>query len=316
MQRSKTQAEYVRRIRKALEFIERHLDGTIRLEDVAEASHFSPYHFHRIFHALVGETVNDYVHRKRMERAARRLVYKQALPVTEVAMAGGFSSAANFARAVRSYFGVSPTGLRSPLDTENSKIGKLYRKYGKVFNPKDLYSQLVTQSGIFDPDKLEELLMKVKVEDLQEKRIAYLTAPKGYELDSIYATWDRMAQWAGARGIGHGREVRFAVCHDNPLITPEDRCRYDAAIVVGPQVPVASPCQEGAIPAGKYLIAYYKDVAEKISHFMTELCSHWFPSSGYEPDDFPPVFNYLNDARRDGFVEMNVYIKLKALGTS
>lgn len=316
MGKTATQIEYARRIGKALEFIHQHLDQVIRLEDVAAASCFSPYHFHRIFHAVVGETVNDYVHRKRMERAARRLVYKPALPVTEVAAAGGFSSGANFARAFRSYFGLSPTQVRKPLHSENSKIGKLYRKYGKAFSPRELYSQFVTESGTFDPDKLEELLMKVEVRDLQEKRVAYLTAPKGYELDSIYATWDKIVRWAGARGIDTGRQARFAICHDNPLITPEARCRYDAAIVIGPQEDVPSPYRQGVIPGGKYLVAYYKGVAEKISHFMTELCSHWFPSSGFEPDDFPAVFNYRNDTQRDAFVEMDVYIKLKALGAT
>lgn len=179
---NKTQAEYIRRINKALEFIEQHLDQTIRLDDVASASYFSSYHFHRIFHALVGETVNDYVSRKRMEKAAGRLVYKPELTVTDVAEAGGFSSSANFSKAFKLYFGVSPTELRNSQlqnsdKNKDSKIGKLYSKYGKAFNPQDLYSQFETQSGVFDPIKLEEMLMKVKVEEHQEKQIAFLTAP-------------------------------------------------------------------------------------------------------------------------------------------
>ena len=317
---SRTQAEYLRRINKALEFIGQHLDQTIRLDDVASASHFSPYHFHRLFHALVGETVNDYVTRKRMERAASRLVYKPTLSVTEVAEMGGFSSGANFAKAFKLYFGISPTELRNGqkqnLDTNNSKLGKLYRKYGKAFNPQQLYSQFVTQDFVFDPDKLEELLMKVKVEDKPEKPIAYLTSPRGYELDSIYATWDKVIHWASTKGIEDSVQTKFAICHDNPVVTPEDKCRYDAAIVINPEVEVAPPFARSVIPGGKYAIAYYKDDADKISNFMTELCSQWFPNSGYEPDDFPPIFNYLNDSRKDDYVEMNVYIKLKALEVS
>ena len=89
----KTTTEYHRRIHLALAFIERHLDENIRLDDIARASHFSPYHFHRLFHALVGETVNDYVSRKRMEKAAYRLMAKPELSISEVAEIGGFSSA-------------------------------------------------------------------------------------------------------------------------------------------------------------------------------------------------------------------------------
>ena len=101
--KANTSTEYIRRINKAFEFIHQNLDQTIRLDDVASASCFSSYHFHRIFHALVGETVNDYVSRKRMERAASRLVHKPELSVTDVAEAGGFSSSANFSKAFKLY---------------------------------------------------------------------------------------------------------------------------------------------------------------------------------------------------------------------
>ncbi len=310
-----TSAEYIRRINKAFVFIHQNLDKTIRLDNVAGASCFSPYHFHRIFHALVGETVNDYVSRKRMEKAASRLVYKPEMSVTDVAEVGGFSSSANFSKAFKLYFGISPTDLRNGhADTKNySKIGKLFSKYGKAFNPQDLYSQFVTQEFVFDPDKLEEMLMKVKIEDQPEKIVVYLTTPNGYEMDSIFATWDKIIHWASTQGIEENKQERFAICYDNPTMTPEAKCRYEAAVVVDPEMEVALPYSRSVIPGGKYAIAYYKDDAEKINNFVTELCSRWFPDSGYEPDDYPIRFNYLNDSRQDGYVEMDVYIKLREL---
>ena len=213
MHKSKTKAEYLRRINMAMEFIENNLEQSIQLDDVARSSHFSAYHFHRIFHALVGETVNDYISRKRMERSARMLMFRAEMNITDVAVAGGFSSGANFSKAFKLYFGVSPSDLRTykPGKDEDSKIGKLYSKYGKEFKPQDLYSQFVTQSGVFDKDKLEELLMNIKVEDIQEKIIAYLSSPKGYELDSVYETWDKVSQWAEANGVENSIKNKFAI---------------------------------------------------------------------------------------------------------
>lgn len=314
----KSHAEYIRRINKAFEFIENHIDKKIQLDDIANASHFSSYHFHRIFHALVGETVNEYVSRKRMEKALARLMSKPNRSVTDIAEIGGFSSSANFSKAFKLYFGFSPTDLRNNITNNtnisiDSKIGKLFSKYGKTFNPQNLYSQFETLSGIFEPTKLEDILMNIKVEKFQAKKIAYLTAPKGYDLDSIYATWEKIDNWAKSRGINFEVQSRFAICHDNPVVTPEDKCRYDAAIVINSSTDVNEPYQRDVIPSGSYAVAYYKDSADKISPFMTEMCSHWFPNSGYEPDDYPPLFNYLNDSRKDGYVEMNVYIKLKSL---
>ena len=314
--KSNTAAEYTRRINNAFVYIKNNLDQTIQLEDVACASHFSSFHFHRIFHALVGETVNEYVSRKRMEKAAGRLVHKPEMSVTEIAGNGGFSSSANFSKAFKIYFGLTPTELRSGKYFEDSKNGKLYRKYGKDFNSQELYSQFVTETEVFAPDKLEEMLMKVKVEDKKEKLIAYLTAPKGYELDSIFTTWDKIVNWAQLKGIECSTQTRFAICHDNPVITPEDKCRYDAAVEISNGIEVIAPYNKSIIPKGKYAIAYYKDDADKISNFLTELCSHWFPNSGFEPDDHPAIFNYLNDSRKDGYVEMDVYIKVKELSIS
>ena len=312
----KSHVEYIKRINKAFEFINNNLDQTIQLDDVAKASHFSPYHFHRIFHALVGETVNDYVSRKRMEKAVIRLAYNPHLSITEVSETGGYSSSANFSKAFKIYFGISPSELRKSAFENiknDSKLGKLYSKYGKEFNPQDLYSQFETLSGVFDPNKLEDMLMKVKVEKQAEKQIAYMTAPKGYDLDSIYNTWDKIIDWAENNEIESNIQTRFAICHDNPIITPEEKCRYDAAIEVNSSTNVTPPYVRDVIPSGKYAIAYYKDTADKINNFMIELCSQWFPNSGYEPDDYPPLFNYLNDSRKDGYVEMDVYIKLKSL---
>ena len=310
---NKTHSEYLRRIEYALEFIEQNLNQVIRLEDVARASYFSAYHFHRIFHALVGETVNDYILRKRMEKAIKLLMSRPGLSVTKVAECGGFSSSANFSKAFKLYFGVSPSAIRNPSKCNHSKTGKLYSKYGKAFSVHDLYSQFVTQTRVFDPDKLEVMLMNVRIENKEAQPIAFLSSPKGYELDSVYATWDKLVQWGESQGINANNQTMYALCYDNPTITPEDKCRYEASIVINPDITVSPPFTQSMIPAGKYAIAYYKGDADKISNFMTEVCSNWFCNSGYEPDDFPPIFNYLNNSREDGYVEMDVYFKLKEL---
>lgn len=90
-------------------------------------------------------------------------------------------------------------------------------------------------------------------------------------------------------------------------------CQYEASIVINDDINVTAPYTRSVIPAGRYAVAYYKDDAGKINQFITELCSQWFPGSGYEPDDYPLLLNYLNDSRQDGYVEMNVVIKLKEL---
>ncbi len=319
MKKRNTQAEYIRRINLSLAYIHENLNKPVNLDGIAKASHFSPYHFHRIFHGIVGETVNDYVTRKKLEMAASMLIWKPALTITSVADKCGYSSGANFSKSFKQYFGISPSQIRNPANikksTKNSKIGKIHSKYGKEFDPKKLYSQLITNVVVFKPEKLEEMLMNVKIKKMAEKNIAYLTAPKGYELDAIFKTWDKITEWGRSLGIADVEKKRFAICHDNPMITPTEQCRYDATIEIGKNhgVDISEPYQLSIIPGGKYAVAYYKGDGDKVSNFYMELYSAWLPGSGFEPDDYPPVAHYLNDSRAEGFVEMEVYIKVKEL---
>ena len=61
------------------------------------------------------------------------LIFKTELSITQVALDNGFSSSANFSKSVKLYFGFSPSEIREPEKIKDSKIGKIYSKYGKVF---------------------------------------------------------------------------------------------------------------------------------------------------------------------------------------
>lgn len=64
-------ADYVDRVNRAIDYIVGNFDRQLRLEDVAVEACFSPFHFHRVFKSLVGETLNQFVKRLRLERALR-----------------------------------------------------------------------------------------------------------------------------------------------------------------------------------------------------------------------------------------------------
>ena len=58
-------------IERVIEYIESHLDGKLDLDRVAEASHYSKYHLHRMFSDTVGMTIHDYVQRRQLTEAAK-----------------------------------------------------------------------------------------------------------------------------------------------------------------------------------------------------------------------------------------------------
>lgn len=303
---------YKARIDRVIQYIEANLANKISLSEVADVSHFSAYHFHRIFTGIVGETVNDYIVRRRLERAVNLLIFKTELSVTQVALDSGFSSAANFSKAVKLHFGFSPSEIRNPDKVKDSKIGKISSKYGKDFNPSDLYPNRITNE-VMNKTNLEDTNMNIEVRELDRQRVCTLASERGYEPDAIYQAWDKLIEWATFNGIQQDAQERFAFAYDNPTVTPVDKCRYTASVVIGEDVQVKSPFLLSEIPKGKYAVLHFKGSPEETIKAQLSIYSDWLPNSGFEPDDFPMLERYLNDARIDGYVEMEIHVKLKEL---
>ena len=118
--------DYKKRICLAMNFISQNLGRDLSLDEIAERVSFSKYHFHRIFKAVVGETVAGFTRRLRLELAANHLIAKPSDDITSVAMDCGFSSSQNFAKAFHQHFGMTPTKYRK------SKIGNMNSKNENV----------------------------------------------------------------------------------------------------------------------------------------------------------------------------------------
>ena len=86
-----TATDYQERILRALLYIQAHLDEPLELDALARAACFSPFHFHRVFRAMVGEPVHEHVRRLRLERAAVTLRQQPGRPVIEIALAAGYA---------------------------------------------------------------------------------------------------------------------------------------------------------------------------------------------------------------------------------
>ena len=106
-----TTNDYQRRINLVVEYIRMHLDEQIDLRTLAEISAFSPYHFHRIVSAMLGEPLGEFIVRTRIETAARLLRYTDT-PVSEIAYRVGYDTPSSLSKAFRRFFGISPKMYR------------------------------------------------------------------------------------------------------------------------------------------------------------------------------------------------------------
>src|SRR5437762_6290231 len=92
-----------------MDYVVTHLEEPMRLEDVSRAAMFSPFHFHRVFQALAGVTLADFVKRLRLDKALFMMSHSPKSSLTQSALACGFSSSSDFSRCFKQRFGVPPS---------------------------------------------------------------------------------------------------------------------------------------------------------------------------------------------------------------
>ena len=275
----RSEAEYQRRLHAVLEHIDRHLDQNLDLATLAAVAHFSAFHFHRLFHALTGEPIGDYIRRRRVEMAALRLRSQPDVPVLEIALAVGFGSTEAFARAFRARFACTPTSWR------NSKHDQLARKTGQAprFDaPKN--------GGQSKQETAMKASMKVRLVDREPVHVAYLryTGPAGTAIGTFWM--DTVAPWMGTNNL-YGRD-RFGLSLDDPSVTRDTLIRYDACIASPEGEVLTGTPQRKVIPGGKYAAMSFKGTSAQIGAAWDSLLRDWLPKSGMQLDSRPFFEHY------------------------
>ena len=262
--RTDTGESYQERINRVLVHIQQRLEEPLPLDELAGVAAFSPYHFHRIFRGMVGESVKEHVRRLRLERAAGRL-RDSADPITDIAFDAGYQTHESFTRAFRAMFGHAPSGFR-----ENRR-------------------EVLSQAGA-SPERREPLA--VRTERLGLTRLAFFRHVGPY--GEVGKAWQKLYSWAGRNGLlGPGAEI-LGVVHDDPDITPPERLRYDAAIVVNDRVRPTGEAGIEELPAGEYAVAVHKGPYMLLGNTYARLCGEWLPASRREASNSPAFEIYRN----------------------
>ena len=97
--------------RRIREYIDSHLDGNISLETLASTAGLSVHHFARAFRQSVGEPPHSYLLRRRIERA-QEMLKQTELPLSDIALAVGFSDHSHLARHFKRLMGITPSAAR------------------------------------------------------------------------------------------------------------------------------------------------------------------------------------------------------------
>lgn len=316
--------EYTARINRVIDHVEANLDGDLSLEVLAAVAGFSRFHFHRVFRAMLGETLNDFINRIRVEKAALQLVQNPKESITEIALACGFSGPATFARAFRLAYGQSASEWRagghrrhpaSPdLDgrdegREERKECKAPRNAGKApyvspSYPEDEARLPTTRAALRYEERRRRMSnvkpVQVKVEEVPAFEVAYVRHIGPYKGDGklFEELFGKLMRWAGPRGLLGAPDLKtLVIYHDNPEITEAEKLRISVCVSIPANTPVDGEIGKMAIPAGKYALARFELGADEYQGAWDYVFGEWLPGSGYQPDDGPCFEMYHGESK-------------------
>ncbi|MDF3834906.1 AraC family transcriptional regulator [Cupriavidus basilensis] len=257
-----TRAHYARRLEPVLLWLASHPDADPELHHLADLACLSPYHFHRVYRAMMGETVSATVQRMRMHRAAVALAAGRG-SLREVALHAGYASDAAFNRAFGAAFGISPGRYRA------------------------------ARSSPFDPQ--EPTMYPLTLEPFPGVILAALPHRGSYQ--DIGPVFDRLYMLAGSRGLVGRDASGYGVYFDDPEQVPVDALRSLAGVPVPADTPLGDSLERFEIPAGRCAVLTYTGPYNEMGKAYNWMFSEWLPASGMEPANIPMFEQYLNDPR-------------------
>lgn len=311
-------AEYTLRMNRVIDYIDRHLGEPIDLAALAEVAHFSQFHFHRLFSAWMGETLGDYLRRRRLEVGALYLMHRPRKPVLEVALDVGFGSGEAFARAFKLQFGATPSVWRKSTPQRWAADLAAQRAAHVQSNPDQALRKLdqVHAAALADHHRstYREHIMEITIVNLPPARVAYMRHIGAYGPD-IGRFWQQtFLPWRAVQGLENA--ACYGIGHDDPDLTPAGRCRYDACVAVPDDFVAHNPVSIANLPGGRYAVARFRGDGPAIGVAWRELLREWLPASGMQPDGRPLFEYYPADAYHDqqtGVFECQLCLPVKPL---
>ena len=268
--RFSTRTDWHQRVSRVIGEIIRAIDEPLTLRKLADYAAASPYHFHRTFRELTGETVGDCIRRLRLERAAE-LIYGGEERITDIAMESGFETSESFSKAFRKAFGITPSRVRNlPFWS-----GLLYSRAGIHYRAK--------AESLWFSIKTEGENMDTKIVNLPERRVIgveNIGNPQGFPM-----AWEKLQSAAAENNL-------FSRAKNYMSLFPEsgENGRQLAGIEVDELCELPSGMTEVKLSGGLYAVSVHFGTPEEIGPAWEKWLNVWLPGSGWNQD--PERFNY------------------------
>ncbi|MEM9671793.1 MAG: GyrI-like domain-containing protein [Cyclobacteriaceae bacterium] len=262
-----TKKEYHKSINLVLDYINAHLARTIKLESLASLSNLSKYHFHRIFKDQVGETLNTYVIRIRLERAAQ-LLQTFDLSLSEIAERTGYRTQQSLSKAFKRHFGIAPSEFRKM----------------EIHLPPSQRNQLE-----------KNVLLNPEICNVPTTHVVYIRVVAPYGTTPDYdAAWRELMEFGETKNILSDKTTYLGLSFDDPAITSGEKCRFYACITTEEKIKPEGVFGVLTIETGTYAVFKLKGSYEQLNGLYQSIYLDWLPQSGAKLRSGVPFEKYLN----------------------
>lgn len=266
---STSQSGYVRRFTRVIEYIYAHLDEAPDLNTLADVAALSPWHWHRTWQAVYGESVVNTVKRLRLQRAAADLSHTD-MALEAIWPRAGYGSLSAFTRAFRDAYGMPPAEFR--------KAGSHTR-----------FSMLNAPKG-FSP------MHDVAIRKLPPATLAVIPHRGSYM--EIGKAFETLFGTLGARNLLRPDLCMKGLFYSDPTAVPEAALQSAAGIMVpDASFPIEAPLQRAELRGGDYAVLRHKGPYSDMKAAYDWLYGEWLVQSGREAADAPVFEDYLNNPR-------------------
>ena len=264
-----TSKGYIERMNRVMDYVRHNLASDLSVEALARVAYFSPFHFHRAFKAVTGETVAAFVRRARLERAAHLMKASPRRQLTSIALSLGYPSLSEFSRAFRREYGTAPSAWdrRSRLDS--------------------------TQVGGEGPGRSASAEgsagIAARVVEHEACRLAFVRMRTYFVGDALPEGFSQLTGWLESRGVDWRAEKMIGMSWDHYVVTPLDQVRYDFGFTVPRDLQGGEDIGIRELPALRSVEVHCRGPLSAIARAWDYLYDEWLPSSDYEPDDLPAM---------------------------
>ncbi len=282
------------RINDALYEIHRDISVNLSAKELAKTAAYSEQHFHRVFRQVVGETINSYIRRTRLEHVANQLMFDHNSSILSIAEKCGFTSLSSFSKAFKTQFGSTPGKWRI---TKTSSSGAPYLADPEI----SAGYQRIKNSPLPEP----EILI------LDKQHVAYVRH-KGYGRD-IKKAWLLLQAWAMQEKKTTGQQI--GLHHSNPAWVELDHCRYVACMTIDEPLKRRGVVNSLTIPGGIHAAFDLQGRYGELLPWVGKILDSWLPDSGYKLQTTPAFVHYRKNQflAKDDLFDVRLFLPISVL---